>query len=353
MSLRRIAILLGKELAHTTRSFIFTFAVLVPLVVSLVLSLLLGTLFAGKPRLGIVDEGGSQLTAAMEALDTIRSREYVSVEALRRDVEAGALDIGLVIPAGFDDAIRRGERVEMNVYVWGESLLKHRTVLLVAISEQVFLLAGHEIPVDVVTTTLGEAESIPWAERLLPFVVFLAVIIGGTMIPAVSLVDEKQKRTLRALTITPASLGEVAVAKGIMGGLVSLTMGLVVLALNRAFGAHPALLALVMALSAVGAAELGLLLGLLVPDINTVFTVIKGLGILIYAPAIVYLFPQLPEWVARIFPTYYMLGPIVELSLRGGSWADIAGDVAILCVILVVMLGVLAVVIRRVRWSVA
>jgi len=41
----------------------------------------------------------------------------------------------------------------------------------------------------------------------------------------------------------------------------------------------------------------------LVKDINTLFAIIKGLGIFLYAPAIVSLFPELPQWIAKVFPT--------------------------------------------------
>ena len=56
-------------------------------------------------------------------------------------------------------------------------------------------------------------------------------------------------------------------------------------------------------------------------------------GILLFAPAIVYMFPQIPEWIGKIFPTYYALQPVVELSLGGGGWSDIAVNVFILIAI--------------------
>ena len=50
MNLRRVGVLLFRELVQGPKNFILIFAVVVPLVLSLVLSLLFGTLFAGKPR---------------------------------------------------------------------------------------------------------------------------------------------------------------------------------------------------------------------------------------------------------------------------------------------------------------
>ena len=53
------------------------------------------------------------------------------------------------------------------------------------------------------------------------------------------------------------------------------------------------------------------------------------------------MFPQIPEWVGRLFPTYYMLQPVVSLSLGRGGWSDIAVSLFVL-IGLDVMLAFLA-----------
>jgi ABC-2 type transport system permease protein len=335
MKLKRILALMAKDLFHGSRSLIFVFAVVIPLVASLVISLLLGTLFEGKPRLGLADPGGSALAGELAQLDYLTTRSYKDATALRRDVERGALDMGIVLPAGVDQALAEGRVAALDVYVWGESLIKDRTVLAAALARQVMALSGGGPPVEVITTLLGDGRAITWAERLFPLIVIMTIVLGGTMAPATSLVQEKQARTLTALTITPASYGEVLIAKAAVGALVTTIMGVAILALNRAFGVQPVLMVGLVALSALLAAEFGVILGTLVGDISTLFTVVKGLGILLYAPAIFYLFPELPGWLARLFPTYYMLGPIVEVSMSGAGWGEIRGDVAILCGLIV------------------
>jgi len=90
-------------------------------------------------------------------------------------------------------------------------------------------------------------------------------------------------------------------------------------------------------------------LGSLVKDINTLFAAIKTIGILIYAPAIFYMFPNIPQWIGRFFPTYYMLEPIVEISQRGGGWADIATDVFVLIGLIIVLVGVVMLTLKKTR----
>jgi len=347
MKLRRIAVLVGKEYLYGSKSLIFVFALGVPLLLSLLISLMVGTIFSGKPRMGIADLGQSQLPGKIARLDYLVVKTYNSAETLKEDVARGAMDLGVVLAAGFDADLRGGAATGLDVYLWGESLLKHRTLLGVTLIRQIIELAGRDVPVETITTLLGEEANIPWDVRLFPLIVIITIIMGGTMIPATAMVEEKQKRTLTALTITPASLSEVLTAKGIAGGPLSVFMGIVLLTINRAFGVQPGLMILMVVLAATEAAIFGVILGTLMKDINTLFTAVKSMGIFLYAPAIVYLFPQIPEWVARIFPTYYMIGPIVNMSLHNAVWRDIATDVFVLCGLIVVTIVVASFLARR------
>jgi ABC-2 type transport system permease protein len=347
MNLRRVGVLLGKELVRGPRSCVFLMAVVVPVVLTLLMTLLFGTVFSGKARLGLADEGRSQLVPLAQALESLTVKMYESEEALREAVAIGAVDIGVALPDTFDRRIGSGRSTTLTVYTWGESALSDRVVAATALGNLIRDISGQESPVELVTVVLGDGESLSWEERLLPFLVLMTVILGGTMVPATSLVEEKQKRTLRALTITPTSLADVLLAKGLLGVILGVAMGVLTLVLNRAFGQSPGLLVLVLALGAVLSATLGVLLGAFIKDINTLFTVIKAGGLLLYAPALVYLFPEIPEWVGRVFPTYYMIQPVVEITQKGAAWPDIAPELTILVLLILLMLGVITAVVRR------
>jgi len=353
MSVRRVAVLLKRELLQGPKSFIFLWSVVLPIVMSLVLSLVFGTLFSDKPRLGIFDEDASGLVNLARESPSMSTREYGAVNDLEEAVRIGAVDFGIVLPEDFDSLVAEGQHVEVTAYVWGESLAKHRIVAQVTLQDLVRELSGQEAPVDVSINTLGDEVSIPWSDRLLPLLVLMAVFVGGMFLPATSLVTEKQKRTLEALTVTPTTLHEVFLAKGILGFSISLTMGLIILALNQAFGAQPGLLALMLALGAVMAAELGLILGSFAKDMSSLFAVWKSGGILLFGPAIIYLFPEIPQWIGQIFPTYYLVEPVVRISQQGGGWSDIAAHVFVLVGLDVILVAIVALALRRMRRVIA
>lgn len=347
MNIRRMGILFSKEFLYGSRSYIFVFSIIGPVIISIIISLIFGTWLVEKPELGIMDEGRSQLVSMFDDIDSMDNAKYNTITKMREAVETGAVDIGIVIPPDFDDSVSKGEKTEIKAFIWGESTAKNRSIIGVTIANTVRELAGQEAPVEIDTITLGESVSIPWNDRLLPLIVLMAIFLGGLMLPSTSIAVEKEKRTIKALMVTPVSIEEIFLAKGLFGFILSFLMGILILVLNRAFGAQPLFLTAVLALGAVMAAELGTLLGVYVKDIITIFAIWKSAGIIIFAPAIIYMFPRIPEWIGRIFPTYYLIQPIVELSQRSGGWAEIAMNIFILIAIDIALIFILLFTLRK------
>ena len=79
---------------------------------------------------------------------------------------------------------------------------------------------------------------------------------------------------------------------------------------------------------------------------TSLFSTWKFGGILLFGPTLIYLFPEIPQWIGRIFPTYYLVEPIVEISQRGGGWPDIATNAFVLVALDLILIGVVAVVTR-------
>ena len=210
-------------------------------------------------------------------------------------------------------------------------------------------MTGQESPVNIETITLGEEASVPWNDRLLPFLVLMSVFLGGLMMPATSIINEKAKRTLEALTVTPASIQDVFTAKGLVGLIISVFMGVLILVINQAFGGHPLLLIMMLALGGIMAVEVGLILGTLLKDFASLFTIWKSAGILLFGPVFIYMFPQIPQWIGYIFPTYYVIRPIVEISQLGGGWPDISLYVFVLIGLNIVLLWLVSYTLKKTR----
>ena len=349
MSIRRISVLLNKELRYGFKSYFFIFAIVAPLIFTLFVNLLFGSLFSGKPKLGVINQGHSQIVESLKNMESINLREYSSERELKDAVETGARDVGVVLEENFDSMIKKGELTKLTVYVWGESLLKNRAIVSSALLYQIRDVSGKKAPVDITPVSLGDANSIPLKDRFLPLIVLMALFISGFAIPSSSLVDEKQKRTIGAVMSTPATQGDIFISKGLLGIMISIIMGILILILNHAFNAQFFLIILILFLAAIMASCLGLIVGAFIKDTASLYSVIKGLGLIIYGPGIIKIFPQIPEWVGKLFPTYYVMNPIMEITREGGSWSTVNLDVFILIGIIAVFVAIVGVIANKTR----
>jgi ABC-2 type transport system permease protein len=336
MNIKRVWTLIKTEIFHGPKDFILIMAVVMPILLALFVNLAFGGIFSDRAKLGIYDEHDSPLTSKLESAGSISVKIYHSEDDLRAAAAAGSVDMGIVLPADFDAGLATGT-VKLKAYIWGESMAKNREVIPVAITDAVREMTGAILPVDIEDIPLGDKSSIPWNDRLLPLTVLMAVFFGGLMLPASSLIHEKQRHTLEALNVTPTTIGDIFTAKGIIGVLLAVIMGVLTLAISTSFGSSPLALVLVLALGAVLAVEIGLLAGAVVKDMNTLFALWKFGGLLLFGPAFVFMFPEIPSWIGYIFPTYYIIRPVTDLSVLGVGFGSVALYVGILAGIIIVM----------------
>lgn len=353
MSLTRASHILAKDLRLGPRSPIFLWAIGLPIVFTLLITAVFGDLFAPPPRLAVVDEGRSQITTALLAAEGLEVELVDDEQAMLAAVEAHDYDAGLVLPAGIDDSLAAGDPATLQFVVSGQSLASTRLVLAVTALQQARGVAGQQPPVDVQVTTVGDESWVPVEDRLLPLVVMYSVVIASLFLPASSLVEERQHRTLDAVLITPVRMSEVLLAKGALGVLLGVLMGAVTLAINQAFSGQAPALLLLLLIGAVMMAEVGIVLGCWARDGNTLFTAVKGGGILVIAPVLFTLFPDLPQWIARVFPTYYFLQPIYEISVQGSTLDRHGAQVAVAVALCAALLPVVVSRARRLEQQLA
>lgn len=353
MNIKRIGILLFKDIKQSFKSFFFFQAVFTPIVCSLFISLLFGTLLVSHPKVGIFDKGNSRIVQLFSEHEYIITTEYDSLEKLKKNVAAGVVDLGIAIPADFDEKAAQHSQTEMELYFYGESFIKDQAAIWTRLMDSIFELENIEKLVTIERVVLGSGKNKSWNERLMPLVILLAIMMAGLLLPSTSLIEEKQKKTLTALTTTPTTLLEVILSKGLLGFTISMIIAFTVLAMNNMIRIQTLLLVCVLALGAVLSSVIGLFFGALSKDINTLMTIVKSIMLLFYAPGILKIFPEIPDWVGRIFPTYYILEPVIAITNKNAGFYDIALDFFILAGLIVCLTCILvAVVNRRMRVAV-
>jgi len=345
MSLTRTFKVLGKEFRLGPRSPVFLWVLFLPVLFTLVLQVTFGSLFDPQPRLGIVDQGSSTITTAVQGMEGIDLALLGNAEDLKVRVESDDLDAGLVLPAGFDDQVRSGARPPLEFYVGGESLASNRLILAVTTVDLVRAIEGTTPPVEVQVVALGET-GLPIAVRMVPFIMMYALVVAAVFLPAFSIADEREKGTLNALIVTPVKLSEVIAAKGILGVILALAMTIFTLFLNNALGAEPVALFVVLLFGSILCVQIGLIFGTVSKDSTAVFALIKGTGILLIGPTVFYIWPDWPQWIGKLFPTYWVINPIFEVSLNNAGLGDVWVELLIAAGVIMV-LGVAVVALTR------
>ena len=316
MSLSRIWKVLRKDLALGPRSSIFLWAIVLPFALTLILQVAFGSLFDPKPRLGIVDEGGSAITASIEDMEGIELTLFDDADELRTQVEANDLDAGLILQAGFDEQVRSGEKPTLQFFIGGESYASNRIILTVTAIDLIREIEGSDAPVSVDVVSFGDA-GLPMSKRLIPVIVFYALVMAGLFVPGSNLVEQKEQGTLMSLLVTPVKASEVLIAKWLLGVILSVVLASASLALNGVFGANWAEVLVVILVAGALSSVLGILAGVYAKDSSIMFAIVKGSGIFLFAPTVFYIFPEWPQWIAKLFPLYWIIEPIWQVSVMG------------------------------------
>jgi ABC-2 type transport system permease protein len=329
MSFDRMKTIISKELRMSPRSPMLLYVIIMPVLITFFLQVVLLTLFESKPRLGIADLGESEITAGMREREGIDITFAASEPELLKLVENHNVDAGFVLQEGFDAAVRSGERPEFKFYLSGESLASNRVVLAFTALDQVREIESRTPPVDVVLNRPGAGEVLPIGRRLVPSVLMFVLIGVGIFFPSSMIVAEREQGTLSAILVTPVKMSEVLLSKAMIGFVLVIIMSYLTLAMNGALGGRPLALLVSIAVAATVCIEIGLIYGTLVKDAKSLYTLVKSLNVFLVGPVIFYLFPDWPQWIAKIFPTYWIIDPIFQISIREASLSDVWGHLAV------------------------
>jgi len=341
MSIRRIWILLKKDIALGPRSPFVLFAVILPLALTLAIQMIFGDVFSSKPVIAVTDAGSSTVMERLLDRDdifVISADDAEAVEQLLAERKAAA---GLVLPQNFDadvkNSVKNGTMPLLDIVFSAESSDTDRMVLTAAVIDSIRKMQNNSstAPIQVEEVFLGKGAT-PLLLRLVPLMTIYAFLLAGMFVPASSLVEEREKRTLSALLATPVSFSETAAAKAAFGVLLNAVMVLAILAMNSAIPSDLAALFVILIITSVFWALLGIVIGLLASNSQTLFAIIKGSGALFVGPVVFYIFPEWPQWIAKVFPSFWAIDPLWKILAEQASIRDVSGSLIIVAVLILV-----------------
>jgi len=329
MKWRVVMAITRKDIVDAIKNSHLFFALLLPIGLSLLFRVVftppeaLGTL-----RIAVYDQGGSNLVEQLRILPQVRLVQVSSAEELSAQIAEGAVG-GLVLPAEFDKAIQAGRRPTLKVLINEQQGLMERMAFRWLVEQQLWTLGGYEVPAHIASTADTPEE--PQSQTQLHLDRFLLIVVlamalamtGAYMLPTL-LVEEKEKHTLQALLVSPASPGDIVISKALTGSFYSLLMVGVLLVMGRGLAGNWALTLAALLLGALFTVMVGLLMGGLfqtTAQVNTWSSIVM-LALTMPSWFTVLAVPAPLQSILRLIPTHYMV-EILNRSLAGeASWAN-------------------------------
>jgi hypothetical protein len=153
--------------------------------------------------------------------------------------------VGLIVPADLDSSLRAGTHPQLQLYLNGNTVNAQTEALIqAAIVNYGRALANVQPPLGLTTTVQNPPSETNAAVELrgvyVPLALLLSLVVGTTFVPRL-LIEEKEKKTLRMLMVTPASFEDVLIGKLLLVLLYQLVLTAVALAILGAFTGRIAL----------------------------------------------------------------------------------------------------------------
>lgn len=186
-----------------------------------------------------------------------------------------------------------------------------------------------------------------------PLVLLLSLVIGTTFVPQL-LIEEKEKKTLWMLMVTPASFGDVLLAKLLVVLVYQFLLTCIVLAMQSAFTGQIGLILLYAFLGACFSMALGLLFGAAFDTVSSAAAV-EGIVIVIYIIAGLFVGPlgdllggnTIMIQLAKLLPTYYIADGVFKAAQSSGSFGGNLLDIGVILGSTLILLAVSAWILRR------
>ncbi|MEJ2596974.1 MAG: ABC transporter permease [Anaerolineales bacterium] len=217
---------------------------------------------SGPPNLRIYDAGNSALVAYLENNSTFDVYTYPSKESMtRRLANSDEPDLGLVIPANFDQLLETGNEAALQGYVMYWVNKDDAATLQHTLEAELKQILGKPVTIQTGGNLVYHSPESDGFGVQAGFSLIFIILMFGLSLIAHLMLEEKQTHTIDALLVSPASAGQVVIAKALTGIFYCLLGAGVALAMNRDLVIHWWLAALTIIIGSLFTSSLGLWLG--------------------------------------------------------------------------------------------
>lgn len=268
------------------------------------------------------DQGQSQLVSQLEQLPELEIHLVTDLPALTTLAKDEEMQ-GLIIPAGFDEALVRGERPELTIYLNNQSGMQLEVERFQRLlQEQVMGLAGQSLPAKLTWTDAAAiTQRQPFSAQvalnsyLFTVVLTMALYMAGTNIVSHLMAEEKEKKTVESLLMAPANAWAYVLSKAILGILMGSLMFVIMVLFNGGLTGNWLVTLPVVILANLVFTGLGVMTGILTATTKQCNTWSSLLMFVILMPSWFGSFADVSEpWYTlfRLIPTHYLVTALTD-----------------------------------------
>lgn len=280
-----------------------------------------------------VDENleiGLYAPVALPAFEQVQAEGLVintveSEESLKEAVIDGDYVAGIALPANAMEMLMSGQMPSITVYVASDVPEEIKESVAVIIRELAYRQAGQPLTVKINEEILGAdmaGMQVPPRDRLRPLLaVFL--ILFETFGLANLIAEELERGTVRALLVTPMSVKELFIGKGIFGIGLAFVQAVFFMAIVGGLNNQPFIILVALLLGSILATALGFLIGSVAKDFMSVLAWGMIIFIVLSIPAFGVMFPGAVTGWIKFIPSYYLVDTVHRVASFGAGWSDI------------------------------
>ena len=331
----RIMTLLKKDLLLFRRDRFYFLITVMGLVMYIIIYLVMPKTLNETMKLGVYAPGIPEIAEIDTSLaleEGIDLKVFDTIEELRDAVARNEYSTGLALPESFIADLSAGKKPTVTLYFTAAVPEEVRAAVSAMVSELGSQAAGKDILLDLKEEVLGRdlmGNQIPWRDRLIPIMVIM--ILGTEMLSLSSLIStELEQKTIRALLVTPLSLGNLLSAKALMGISMAFIQVVLFVAIAGGLSQQPLAMVVILVIGSIMVTGLGFLVASLTRDMMSVTSWGMIVLIVFIIPSLGAMMPGMLSGWARVIPSYHLTDAVVQLVNYGASFGAISSHMIIM-----------------------
>ena len=248
-----------------------------------------------------------------------------SEERLKETVIDGKYVAGIAIPADIIERLNAGQKPRITIYFAADTPQEIKDAVELIMRELIFEQTGQSLAIEVTEEILGPdlaGAQIPPRDRLRPLFAVL-LIMAETFGMANLISDEVQHRTIQALLVTPMTVKDLFIAKGITGTSLAFFQAIFFMAIVGGLSVQPVIIILSLLLGAVLVTGTSFIMAALGKDVMSVMAWGIVVFVIMVIPSVGVVFPGTVSGWVKVIPTYYLVDTVHRVANFGSGWGDI------------------------------